>query len=776
MENDNILENKAWTKIGKLDINNNFYIERFNVLNNDINDNLYQVDFNYNNEIINKKFSVILNELKKFYFLISLQNNFDSINIELSKKRFYNFESFISFFDCNINSILTNNETKNIELTDELNLYREKKNISKFKIDINSLRKKHNNINKGIKDNNFNIPKELLFTNDQIFNIIIKEIYTINSDLSYKHYIVPENDNPYSLLLRFKFTEGILSDKLKKLKSKFDFDFIEIKLILNNTLYPYYPPKLEYIRPKIDLSLLFNLLNIDLFKLDGWNSTVSLEFIIKKFGEIFNDIILDYIDIESESNANKLISFNDFEYNLINFAVLTKVKPYKKIDINFNVKKLVNDVKGDSKFWNSGVGYGYSGLKVWNINEFIEEKKEKEDNIIKSLSNINENILGNEENLLSSSVLTYIINVLNGSNILFLNKNINLFKVIIEILNKVINISNIKQELINDIFNSMNELSSEVNNFIKNKDLFEGLDDSEKETYLNIHCLYDLYLSRRIISENNIKVDSKNVIDKYNDLVKNNIFDNLEIKKNHSFFDKSEENYNSKTLIRIMSELSSLKKSLPIHWDSSILIRVPEDKIHLLSFVITGPKDTPYHNGVFEFHAMFPNNYPDDPPKVLLETTGGGSVRFNPNLYNSGKVCLSLLGTWGGDSGGGESWNKFSTFLQVLMSIQSLILVENPYFNEPGWEKSMHTKEGKKKSFDYTDNIRLQTIKWGIIDKINNCENEYKNFIINHFIIKKDEILETISSWIKESKSKKAQMEKAFDELKELLNNLVNKK
>ena len=88
MENDNILENKAWTKIGKLDINNNFYIERFNVLNNDINDNLYQVDFNYNNEIINKKFSVILNELKKFYFLISLQNNFDSINIELSKKRF----------------------------------------------------------------------------------------------------------------------------------------------------------------------------------------------------------------------------------------------------------------------------------------------------------------------------------------------------------------------------------------------------------------------------------------------------------------------------------------------------------------------------------------------------------------------------------------------------------------------------------------------------------------------------------------------------------------
>ena len=30
--------------------------------------------------------------------------------------------------------------------------------------------------------------------------------------------------------------------------------------------------------------------------------------------------------------------------------------------------------------------------------------------------------------------------------------------------------------------------------------------------------------------------------------------------------------------------------------------------------------------------------------QVNLQTTGGGSVRFNPNLYNCGKVCLSLLG------------------------------------------------------------------------------------------------------------------------------------
>lgn len=34
-------------------------------------------------------------------------------------------------------------------------------------------------------------------------------------------------------------------------------------------------------------------------------------------------------------------------------------------------------------------------------------------------------------------------------------------------------------------------------------------------------------------------------------------------------------------------------------------------------------------------------------------------MRFNPNLYNCGKVCLSLLGTWGG--GRGEGWDAHSS-------------------------------------------------------------------------------------------------------------------
>ena len=54
--------------------------------------------------------------------------------------------------------------------------------------------------------------------------------------------------------------------------------------------------------------------------------------------------------------------------------------------------------------------------------------------------------------------------------------------------------------------------------------------------------------------------------------------------------------------------------------------------------LITGPEDTPYANGCFEFDVYFPQDYPKAPPNINLETTGNHSVRFNPNLYNDGKV------------------------------------------------------------------------------------------------------------------------------------------
>jgi baculoviral IAP repeat-containing protein 6 (apollon) len=115
-------------------------------------------------------------------------------------------------------------------------------------------------------------------------------------------------------------------------------------------------------------------------------------------------------------------------------------------------------------------------------------------------------------------------------------------------------------------------------------------------------------------------------------------------------------------LQRIAKELASLSKSLPINYASSVFVRVDEERMDIMKCLIIAPEGTPYSNGCFEFDLSLPDDYPRIPPQVLLKTTGYGSVRFNPNLYNCGKVCLSLLGTWDG-----PGWDvQTSTLLQVV--------------------------------------------------------------------------------------------------------------
>lgn len=91
--------------------------------------------------------------------------------------------------------------------------------------------------------------------------------------------------------------------------------------------------------------------------------------------------------------------------------------------------------------------------------------------------------------------------------------------------------------------------------------------------------------------------------------------------------------------------------------------------------------------GLFVFDIFFPREYPRVPPLLSFMTTGGGQVRFNPNLYVDGKVCLSLLGlAFAKDDS--QRWKVGeSSLAQILLSIQSQIFgVEEPYFNEGSGE------------------------------------------------------------------------------------------
>ncbi|CAL1542612.1 unnamed protein product [Lymnaea stagnalis] len=200
---------------------------------------------------------------------------------------------------------------------------------------------------------------------------------------------------------------------------------------------------------------------------------------------------------------------------------------------------------------------------------------------------------------------------------------------------------------------------------------------------------------------------------------------------------------------RLAQEAVTLSTSLPLAFSSSVFVRCDEERLDVIKVLITGPSDTPYANGCFEFDVFFPQDYPNTPPFINMETTGNHSVRFNPNLYNDGKVCLSVLNTWHGRPE--EKWNaQTSSFLQVLVSIQSLILVSEPYFNEPGYERSRGTPSGAASSHEYDANIRQATVKWAMLEQLKNPSSCFKEIIHTHFWLKRHEVLQQCEKWIAE--------------------------
>ncbi|XP_046328169.1 ubiquitin-conjugating enzyme E2 Z-like [Haliotis rufescens] len=146
-------------------------------------------------------------------------------------------------------------------------------------------------------------------------------------------------------------------------------------------------------------------------------------------------------------------------------------------------------------------------------------------------------------------------------------------------------------------------------------------------------------------------------------------------------------------------------------------------KIHAL---ITGPFDTPYEGGFFYFLIRCPPDYPIHPPRVKLMTTGDGRVRFNPNLYKNGKVCLSIIGTWSG-----PAWSPAQSLSTVLISIQSL-LNEKPYHNEPGFERERNAGDAKR----YNEIICHETLRVAVCDMLDDhsvCPSALKEVMEKSF-------------------------------------------
>lgn len=140
----------------------------------------------------------------------------------------------------------------------------------------------------------------------------------------------------------------------------------------------------------------------------------------------------------------------------------------------------------------------------------------------------------------------------------------------------------------------------------------------------------------------------------------------------------------SRAFKRIAKEISDLNKDAKDLAENGLYTYVSDDNMKEVYALFIGREKTPYHHGFYFIKFTYPEDYPMNPPKAFYATQGhipgNGGVRFNPNLYTCGKVCLSMLNTWQG-----PGWVPTNTIVNVFMAIQALVLHEVPLHNEPGY-------------------------------------------------------------------------------------------
>ena len=187
------------------------------------------------------------------------------------------------------------------------------------------------------------------------------------------------------------------------------------------------------------------------------------------------------------------------------------------------------------------------------------------------------------------------------------------------------------------------------------------------------------------------------------------------------------------TITRLLKDVKHIIKN-PLTDQGIYYIHDDTDMLKGYALII-GPSDTPYFGGNYFFEFIYPTDYPHSPPKVKY-CTNGNKVRFNPNLYTCGKVCVSLLNTWKGDQ-----WTSCQSISTVLLTLCTL-LCKDPLLNEPG------VGSGHADMIHYNEIIEYTNLTIACCDIIFRKDGVYLPFFENFYPFVKENFLKNIDSII----------------------------
>ena len=124
----------------------------------------------------------------------------------------------------------------------------------------------------------------------------------------------------------------------------------------------------------------------------------------------------------------------------------------------------------------------------------------------------------------------------------------------------------------------------------------------------------------------------------------------------------------------LINEFEELKLK-PLSISGYTIELFDQNNIYQWRITLLGAKDTPYADGIFFIKLLFPENYPDSPPRIEFLTP----IYHMNVIPNNGRVDVNFIR---------HDWQKTSKVREILTKLYTIFYLENP--DSPYSERQAH--------------------------------------------------------------------------------------
>ena len=78
-------------------------------------------------------------------------------------------------------------------------------------------------------------------------------------------------------------------------------------------------------------------------------------------------------------------------------------------------------------------------------------------------------------------------------------------------------------------------------------------------------------------------------------------------------------------------------------------------------------------------------------------------------------------------------------------------MIDEPYYNEPGYEREQGTEQGERKNLAYSNVVRYGNVKYAMLGQLQDPPLGFETVIRRHFFLKRESIILTTERWMFES-------------------------